>query len=219
MNCAKAKKMLVDYTESLLPDRKRLAVEQHLSGCELCRAELAHIERLKESIRSLETSEREPEFWERFNRKLSRALEETGKQAPAPVPVWTSRKLTFATAAVIGLVVILGLVVFPRLSHYEKETPRIASQGAVLTPATSEQTSPESSATYASNGIMLALGDLSSEELESVNEEVFDLMEEDLQPISDDLFLGDSYNGSLYDVIEDLSLDESETVYEILEST
>ena len=62
MNCERAKKMLVEYSEGVLAESKRSAVESHLAGCEACRGELSQIERLKGSLLSLDVPERDAEF-------------------------------------------------------------------------------------------------------------------------------------------------------------
>ncbi|UCD58745.1 MAG: zf-HC2 domain-containing protein, partial [Candidatus Hydrogenedentota bacterium] len=112
MNCVRVKEILVDYAEGALAGRKRLAVERHLSRCEACRSELAWIEKVRQDILSLETPERDAEFWESFGSRLSQKLAQEENPESAGRSLWWPR-LSFAAAGAAVMVFVISLVVLP----------------------------------------------------------------------------------------------------------
>ncbi|MGE5293780.1 MAG: anti-sigma factor family protein, partial [Solirubrobacterales bacterium] len=50
MNCTECRELLVAYFEGLLEESQERAVEEHLKGCEACRAELKELQTLRQSL-------------------------------------------------------------------------------------------------------------------------------------------------------------------------
>ena len=103
MNCKKAKKLLVYYVEESLADGRRKAVENHLSQCERCRAELSEIQKLKENLLSLDAPEPGADFWRDFDGRLAQELATEEASAPtrgfAAGPLSWQPRLAFVAAA------------------------------------------------------------------------------------------------------------------------
>jgi hypothetical protein len=217
MNCVRARRALVDYAEDALADRKRLRVERHLSECEACRSELSEIEKVRESILSLEAPERDAEFWRGFSGRLSQRLASEGAAPAVRSSLWRP-KLSFATAAVVTVLFVLGLVVLPRVLEWRRTAPELAPKTTRLETVESDDVEPELLDTYAYDEDMLALAALSSEEIEQLAGEAFLLLGEDWQPASDEQVIDDMYEQSMYDYLDDLAPEEYEEMYDMLES-
>ncbi len=217
MNCVRVRKALVDYSEDALAVRKRLRVERHLSECEACRSELSKIEQVKETILSLEVPERDAEFWRGFDKRLSQRL--AGEQAaPALRRSSWQPKLALATALAVAVLFVLGLLVLPELLEWRRTTPELIPQTTRLETVESGDVEPELLDTYASAEDMLALADLSSEEIEQVADDASLLLGEDWQLASDEEVIDDMYEQSVYDFMDDLTSEEYEEMYDMLES-
>ncbi len=219
MNCPDANKLLVDYSEDALSERKRRAVESHLSGCELCRGELSQIEKLKERLSSMEAPEPDAEFWQRFGRKLSRRLE--GEEAPSGRRLSWQVGAPLAAVAAAAIVVILSLLVFSGKDRLPQTGPELVRETRGL--ETIERPGPETESAGATgyDEFMLALADLdigSNGDMEQEAENMFLLIEEDLQSVPDDMVSYDIYEQTIDDYLDDLSPEELEDVYEGLAS-
>lgn len=217
MNCVRTRRALVDYAEDELAERKRLRIERHLSGCEACRSELSRIEEVRQSILSLEAPERDAEFWRGFNVRLSQRL---ASEAAAPAirsSLWRP-KLAFATAAMVAVLFALGLVVLPKVLEWRRTTPELVPQTTRLETIESDDLEPELLEAYAYDENMLALAELSSEEIEQIAGEASLLLGEDWQPASDEQVIDGMYEQSIYDYLDDLAPEEYEEIYDMLQS-
>ncbi|NQU07683.1 MAG: zf-HC2 domain-containing protein [Candidatus Abyssubacteria bacterium] len=212
MNCPDAKKLLVDYSEDTLSERKRRAVESHLSGCELCRGELSQIERLKERLSSMEAPEPDEKFWQRFGGKLSRRLE--GEEAPSGRRLSWQVGAPLAAVAAAAIVVVLSLLVFSGKDRLPQTGPELVREAPSV-----GTIQPGDATGY--DEFILALADLdigSNGDMEQETENMFFLIEEDLQSVPDDMVSYDIYEQTIDDYLDDLSPEELEDVYESLAS-
>ncbi len=221
MNCASVRKLLVDYSEGALAGSKVPAVERHLSRCELCSRELSKIEELKESILSLGAPERDADFWLEFNRKLSQRLADTERGA-ADRRLLRRPGFTFAagvaTVLLIVWLTVMWLIAFPG-SPERGETATLARKASRAGIIGLDDVQPELLLPYTyDDGANPALADMSGEEMEQFAEDMLLLIEESWQPASDEIVLDAIYEQSIYDMVEDLSAEEFEEVYESLES-
>ena len=219
MNCANIQRILVDYSEDSLGGGKRRAVESHLSGCEACRAELVRIEKVKESVRSLDTPERDAEFWSRFDKKLSLRLADVETETAGRRSSWRVWR-PLAAAAGVAALVVASLVMF-RGSDYDGAAPAV--QVAVK--------APEAPETYEFDEVEIAMSELESLDDEWLDEmllaqadfsngdfdwdadDMLSLIEEDLSAASEEVVLEYIYEQSMYDFLEDLSDEEFEEAY------
>ncbi len=135
MNCDRAAELLVDYSEDALSARKKRALEEHLSGCEACRAELSQIERVKERLLSLDAPERDTEFWRRFGVNLSERLEGEKHVVTDRRLLW--RALAPAAGAACALVIALLILRGPAGpgSTAPETTPEEPPQALAAPPA------------------------------------------------------------------------------------
>jgi len=215
MNCERAKKMLVEYSEGVLAEGKKSAVESHLAGCEACRGELSQIERLKGSLLSLDVPERDAEFWRRFSDRLSQRLVDE-EPAPAKRPLLWRAGLPIAATAVAALVV--AILMFRGPVEPPAAVPDVARRAV---PAVAVESADVGYETFGENGYgesLLAMVDYSNGDIEEIAEDMFLLIEEDLQAASEDMIPYDIYEQSIYDFLDDLSPDELDDVYEGLAS-
>ena len=218
MNCAKIKKLLVDYAEDSLSRRTGLAVERHLSRCEACRSELSKIKELKQSLLSLDEPERDDEFWQSFNRRLAQKLVSEKEAAVARRPSWLPG-FSYSAAAVALIIVVL--VFFPRLREWRQTISEVSPEPKDVETVEVSDLEIEQYV-YSDDDVRLALADLSSDEIGRVEENLFLLIEESWESTPEDIVLDNGYERSIYgfieDLSEDLSLEEYEEVYEELTS-
>jgi len=203
MNCERAKKMLVEYSEGALAEGKRRAVESHLAGCEACRGELSQM------------PERDAEFWRRFSDRLSQRLADE-EPAPARRPLLWRAGLPIAATAAVALVV--AILVFRGPVEPPAAVPDIARRAV---PAVAVEPADVGYEIFGENSYgesLLAMVDYSNGDIEDVAEDMFLLIEEDLQAVSEDMIPYDIYEQSIYDFLDDLSPDELDDVYEGLAS-
>lgn len=216
MNCDKAQKILVDYAEGALGEAKRRVVERHLSECVQCRSELSQIESLKQSVLALESPERDAEFWRRFNNKLSQRLAEQETVAAGRRPAWRAG-LPLAAAAAAALVIVT-LLIFAARDNAPGPSIQLASETSGVD--VTEPAAPMLEAINANifSDMFSAEADFSNGDIEQVAEDMFLLVEEDLTAVPEEMVLSVIYEQSIYDLLEGLSAEEFEDVYEGLAS-
>jgi len=220
MNCKKTKMLLLDYMEDSLAHNKREAVKNHLSECEQCRAELSQLERLKEDLLSLEAPERGTDFWENFTARLSQKLaaEEASPAGRAFRPGTILGQPRFALAAgamtilLIAMLAVAGLVISQNITKPGATIPDIALDSREMAMIDIENLEVEFFLKNGTNGTDLTLSDLSDEEMESIEDELMVLMEEDLASASEDMVPDDIYEQTVYDFLDELSYEEIEQV-------
>jgi anti-sigma factor RsiW len=113
-DCSDIRGMLADYQAGLLGGRRRAEVEQHLAGCEACRAELRALEATAKVLDETEPLRPSRDLWPGIARQL------TPRRRPQAwwhslVP--SSPRAAFALAAVVVLLVAVAIV-FPIHSHH-----------------------------------------------------------------------------------------------------
>ena len=218
MKCPKVKRVLVDYSEDSLGVTMRRAVEEHLSKCGKCRNELAQIESVKEEILSLEAPEPDAQFWRQFDAKLSRRLAsepvDEGAYAGRRRSLWRFEIPLVATGVAA---LVLGLILIFSGNEPGSESPQ-QQAGQVVTAGAIEQPVSEFSEDDIFIEMLMADNDFSNGDIEQDTEEMYSLIEEDLIDAPEGIILSDIYEETIYDLIEGLSDEELEEVYDDLAS-
>lgn len=222
MNCDKVRRLLVDYSEELLAEGKRRAVEEHVLKCQGCRSELVRIERVRQDLLSLEAPApeapaRDAEFWERFSAKLSRRLPEEGPAAARRRLSWQAA-LPLAAAVAVAVLVMVSLVVFMGKDSGRVSTLQLADEASGADSTELAMLELEALDEEAFIETFLARADFTNGELEEYEDEMFSLIEDDLLDLSEEMITYDIYEQSIYDYLDDLSEEELEDVYESLAS-
>lgn len=109
MRCGKVKKLLPLYGDGRLTARQHAGVEEHLRGCEPCRAELAGLEEALGALRGLSELKAPVEFRRSIINGVRRAAHEAEAGRSARVPVFSTPRLAYAAAAVV--LVIVGIAI------------------------------------------------------------------------------------------------------------
>jgi len=217
MNCDKVRRLLVDYSEELLAEGKRRAVEEHVLKCQGCRSELVRIERVRQDLLSLEAPARDAEFWERFSAKLLRRLPEEGPAEARRRLSWQTA-LPLAAAVAVAVLVMVSLVIFMGKDSGRVSTLQLADEvsGADSTELAMLELEALEEEVFIET--FLAQADFTNGELEEYEDEMFSLIEDDLLDLSEEMITYDIYEQSIYDYLDDLSEEELEDVYESLAS-
>lgn len=218
MRCERARNVLVEYSEDLLPEDRRRAVEAHLSDCESCRRELEGIEKLKQSILLLDLPERDSEFWQAFTDKLSHRLAEEEAVTASRGLSWRSGfPLAAAVAGMIALVAVLLFFVVKGewdhdgISRVARETSDVEFSGQTA----SDLQIFEDDIYFEP---LLAQVDPFNGYDEQQAEDIFLLIEEDLFAAEEEMVVDSIYEQDIYDLLEDLSHEEFEEMYDDLAS-
>ncbi len=217
MKCDKVKRVLVDYSEDSLGASRRRAVEEHLSGCERCRNELAKIECVKEEILSIETPEPDAQFWRQFDEKLSRRLDREiveGAVASGRRSLWRF-EIPLAATGVAALA--LGLFLVFSGNGPVSESPQQQTNEIVTAEAIGQSDSEFSEDDIFIEMLMAENGSFDGD-IEQDAEEIYSLIEDDLIDAPEEIILSDIYEETIYDIIEGLSEEELEEVYDGLAS-
>ena len=217
MNCDKARRILVDYSEGSLGDGKRHAVEEHLSGCEACKGELAQIERLKERILSLESPERDPEFWRRFDNKLSQRLNEEETVA-TDLGFRRRAALPFAAAAAVAALAVISLLIFGRQDIKPAHDQKLAENVTADNTVDSMVLEMDAFDDDILIDVLLTQADSFNNDIEQEAEDMFLLIEEDLRAVPDEMIIHGIYEPTIDDFFDDLSDEEFEEIYNGLAS-
>ncbi|MBI5118543.1 zf-HC2 domain-containing protein [Candidatus Poribacteria bacterium] len=213
MNCGQVRNQLVYYVEDTLSERRKRAVERHLSDCSLCRNEISSIRDLKKLIAALEPPKRD---WDSFNWKLSRELahEETPTAKALP---WLPA-LPLASVAAVAAAVIIALVVSVRLQENRTPLDESATTQTSRIQTTLDELETGDFESEAGSNLKLALADLSEDEVERVGENLPLLVVETQQVSSEEIVYGDIYEQGLYDLLDDLTSEECDELYQNLET-
>jgi hypothetical protein len=217
MNCEKAKQILVDYSEGSLGEGKRRAVEGHLSNCEACKGELEQIESLKESVLSLESPERDAEFWRRFENKLSQKLNEEETIA-GTLGFRRRATLPLAAAASVALLAVISLLIFGLQNFRPAPAPQLATETTEGDEIDSILLEMDALDEDIFSDTLLAQVAFSNGDIEQEEEDMFLLVEEDLAAVPDEIVLYDIYEPTMDDLLEELSDEEFEDVFDGLTS-
>jgi hypothetical protein len=217
MNCEKAKRILVDYAEGLLGDGKRQALEEHLSSCETCKGELEQIEMLKEGVLALEAPERDAEFWRRFDNKLSRRLDEE-ETVVGTLEFRRRAVLPLAAAVAVAVLAVVSLLMFGMRGSGLAPAPQLAADAPAGNGADSLLWELDAASENIFDDTLLAQADSSNSDIEQAEEDLFLLVEEDLGAVPDEVVVYSIYEPTIDDLLDDLSDEEFEEIYNDLAS-
>jgi hypothetical protein len=224
MKCGKVRKKLVDYSEGMLGEAGRPAVERHLAGCEPCRNELSELEGLKKDLLSLKKPEKDStrgaEFWERFDESLSRRLMgELEKEALAEIGRRRSIRFGLSPAAANVAVLVLILIFIIMGAERLGDAPR---ENEVGSPGVDVGRQEIVDASLSDEEIIEYFlsdeDDYSDNGYDAASEELALLMGDDLIEQVDEMVLSEIYEQGIYEYMEDFSDEELEDFYEGLAS-
>ncbi|MCX7973033.1 MAG: zf-HC2 domain-containing protein [Candidatus Aminicenantes bacterium] len=106
MNCRQAERRLLRSFDGRITAEERSELEAHLRHCSRCARLEVDYQRLLSWIKLDQTAEPLPYFWERLDKKIA-AL---GR--PEPEVIWQPILVRAVTIALIGLIVLTGLLIF-----------------------------------------------------------------------------------------------------------
>jgi hypothetical protein len=213
MNCGQMRNQLVYYVENALSERRKRAVARHLSDCPLCQDELSSIRDLRERLASLEPPKRD---WDSFNWRLSRELAKEETPTTRALP-WLPA-LPLAGIAAVAVVIIVSLVVSARLQEHRTPIGESATTQNSYIQTRLDELETGDFESESGGALKLALADLSEEEAERVDENLPLLAVEAQQASSEEIIYGNIYEQGLYDLLEDLTSEECDDLYENLEA-
>jgi anti-sigma factor RsiW len=111
MRCHKVQRLLPDYIGDELSFKNRGQIEQHLEQCPACRAELAALQAVWDSLVKQTLPQREEEFWQGFTARVMRDVKKkrpVAHKRPLLFPGWrVLLPAAGAAAAVIAAVIVL----------------------------------------------------------------------------------------------------------------
>ncbi len=121
MNCTEIREKLVEYTEGLLPDEQKQAVESHLKNCSQCQAELDRLislyKRITADAENRQSTNLENVVLNRIIRKQNLNIKQADKmnRLLEIVRMIMGSKITkFAAAAIILIAVVLTINIFDK---------------------------------------------------------------------------------------------------------
>lgn len=216
MTCNRVNDLLVDYAEDTLSVRKRAAVDDHLSTCEVCRSDLSQIEALKADILSVETPKCDAVFWERFNRKLSQKLAEI--EEPAAGRRFILRP-QFSLAAAMVILVLLSIGILRGVRESGDEVPEPDPETAWLAAIEPDdlETGLFISDNYDETDVYLSDSDYQI--VEQLADEILMMANGDVDALFEESMFEDSYDEILDEMLENLSEEEFEELYRRMAST
>lgn len=233
MNCAKVRNLLVDYSEGSLAAGKRIAIAEHLSHCDECRAELEQIDKLKAAVSSIETPEQDADFWKRFDARLSQRLADAETEGQPLLAGWRlSWQGGFPVAAtgVIAALFIAIILAIPALREQDEPKLRLAQEAdgyelseysdlAYTDLESDEYDLAEPFLGFEYEDSEYTLADSSTDETEPISEEMVALMDKDMETFVNDLVFDSFYDRSVYDLAEEFSQEATdEEIEELYES-
>lgn len=131
MKCAKVVKLLVDYLEGSLDEPTRKIVDQHLSVCENCAAELASLRSYFNELGSLEEVTAPDNLLEKVHARLERRIDLRSLIRWLFIPFHIKIPLELAATAIVILLVI-------SISNFDRppEPLELVSKSSELEPRT-----------------------------------------------------------------------------------
>jgi anti-sigma factor RsiW len=124
MRCKEAQKLVSEYVDGSLEERRAAELEKHLESCPDCREVLRDLESIVREARSLKTVVPPDAVWERISGALAGArLDEKARRrerAPVIAPgraLFPSRRPIWAAAAAVLVMALGGLVLVRPWSH------------------------------------------------------------------------------------------------------
>ncbi len=206
MKCKHVQQKLVDYSESLVDQKTRLLIEEHLQNCSECSQELKDFEETIHLIQSVSIQEPSDAFWDDFTAGIMRKIEMTGKTSSVETKLFFSPSFRMAAVTVALLLLLVGGMFAYSTGAIRKVLPAFFSSSPHLLVESAEQPAQVSSGVE-EDGIV-------SEEF------VDDIPEADLALLGRaawENFTVGTYDETLYFLIENLSEEEKDLFLKELE--
>ncbi len=204
MKCKHVQQKLVDYSESLVDQKTRLLIEEHLQSCSECAQELKDFEETVSLLQSVPIQEPPETFWADFTSDVMQRIERMDDVSSArPWLFFPSFRMAAVAAAV--LLFVVGSLFFFSTGTIQKVFPAFFPASTQLLVESPEQSSQELTE--------LSLSAITPEEL------VNDILESDLALIGKDpaaIFEGDASDDIVRFLIEHLSEEEKDRLLEEL---
>jgi len=214
MNCRKARDLLVDYMEGLLPTRRKKGVQQHLALCESCRTEHERMQHLHRSLQSLSVPAPDATDWERFQRRLNEQLAQSSLAPQRARSIKPALKLLIPAAAMVSLVIVLFLF-SGKLPWGAPDRVSVSGTGAgqeVSQPAAQHN----GSSTTAE--FLVALANLPGAELDQLEDEATFLMDDEAGMGLPGAVVSEMFTDGAFEEVEELTLEEYDELIEGLGS-
>ena len=120
MRCQRIERSISELLDGRLSERRKIALDKHLSGCLSCRLYKGRLEMLHSESRNLEKPKISPQYREDFSFRLKKQLQSAGRTRRETESVawrWTYG----AAGAALAIGLILGFVIFqPRFPQAEE---------------------------------------------------------------------------------------------------
>ncbi len=211
MNCRTSQRLLVDFLEESLSNRKRRLMQQHLNSCPNCREELEELGSLREEVRLSKAPERTEAEWASFQQAL---MQKVAESVPSRL-ARPSARLIIAAAAVACAVVVLMLFRLPASKHQQESAPTVSTAEAGAGQAHPFEPAETGSGKEKTFLARAALSEQERVELtDAAGEALPDETSDAIEGISGNSF----YDVSLYDELDDLSPQECDEVLQKLEA-
>lgn len=110
MNCRQAERRLLRSFDGRITVKERKELEEHLRYCSRCSRLEKEYKALFSWIKLDQIPDPLPNFWERLEKKIA----SLGR--PEPEVIWQPILVRAATAALIGLIILTGLMIFFQVS-------------------------------------------------------------------------------------------------------
>ena len=107
MNCRQAKKKISDFVDGRLSEKQKGHIEEHLTGCPVCREYKKDLEILRAEARRMERSKIPPEYTQDFSARLKRKLQAETRESGARIGKIWRWKWALGSAGMLVLVFVI----------------------------------------------------------------------------------------------------------------
>jgi hypothetical protein len=108
MKCKHVQQKLVDYSESLVDQKTRLLIAEHLQGCPQCAQELKDFEETIHLVQSVPIQEPPEMFWNDFTADVMRKIEITNHAPSAGTTLFSFSSFRMLAVAAAAFLLLIG---------------------------------------------------------------------------------------------------------------
>jgi len=135
MNCEEIRELLSEYVDGVLDPKTKALVNEHLSTCKACQAELASLKALVRELGSLESVAPPHDFLDQLHERMEQHSAFSKILRSLFVPIRLKMPLEFAGAAAVAI--LLFSILYVQQDHYkvtqapvDLKEERVAQKGA-----------------------------------------------------------------------------------------
>ncbi|NIQ39786.1 MAG: hypothetical protein GTN81_14540 [Proteobacteria bacterium] len=132
MECAKIKELLSEYIDDVLDEKEKTLVDNHLSRCDDCKAELVSLKAVVGELGSLESVRAPEDFLDRLHERLEPTFTFGKLMRVLFVPIRIKVPLEFATVAALAILIFY-------VSNLQQPEKRVATAPERSAPTTAAQ--------------------------------------------------------------------------------